>query len=63
MLGANQLENKLEGKELDIMVDAKLNMSLQSTLAEKNAARISLTALIKVLPVAQGRRSFPSTQP
>jgi len=55
MLGANQLENKLEGKELDIMVDAKLNMSLQSTLAEKNAARISLTALVKVLPVAQGR--------
>lgn len=53
MLGANKLENKLEGK--DIMVDAKVNMSQQSTLAEKKAARISLTALGKVLPAAQGK--------
>lgn len=63
MLGANKLENKLEGKELDIMMDAEVNMSWQSTLAEKKAARISLTALGKVLPAAQGKGSFPSTWP
>lgn len=49
MLGIILLENSFTGQTLEVLVDTKLNMGQQCTLAAK-AARVSWAALGGLLP-------------